>query len=267
MVRRSRPMVCRSNARSPLVSSHRPPFSSPSLAGVWSRNSAETPSFDPLRENRHPAEHFSPLSSSQVTTDPARRRDPTAGSRARPMSTSIRNALADAKGTVVRARSHARRRLPSRDADDGAASLLLKMVEAAASEPATEWSSRGLDHALVDHIRRERRYAERHVSCAGPALDEAADHQRSPPDILLSRLCVRRLLDDGLRRLASAERAAVELRIIHGVEWPAIGAILGKSVSTAQRLIASALLKLRAQLEASGVDSGVDCDLSGVEVS
>lgn len=153
----------------------------------------------------------------------------------------------------ARLHAYARRRLPSNEhADDAVSEVFTRAMDAI---DRFRWSDAGVDgwlfgvlrNVLFEQYRRERRYVG---EVAAGEAHEPVDEEPAALDRLLESEradAVRRALD----QLPAKEREMLELRIVGGLDAPAVAAAVGKRPGAVRMAQSRALGRLQNLL---GVD-------------
>ena len=101
---------------------------------------------------------------------------------------------------------------------------------------------------IARHVFHETLRARRARARSPVAADETVDHRPTPEGALMGREADA-LLSDALSQLSEERRAALLLRIDHGLDYEEIRTIMGWSMAKVKNEIHRARLELRSRLE------------------
>lgn len=97
---------------------------------------------------------------------------------------------------------------------------------------------------IIDHVRSERRHADRRA-------DETAAQLATDDDV--ERIAQRMLVADGLRRLPTSTREIVEMAFVHDLTHQQIAERTGTPLGTVKSNIRRGLLRIREHMESTHV--------------
>jgi RNA polymerase sigma-70 factor, ECF subfamily len=118
------------------------------------------------------------------------------------------------------------------------------------------WLYRVASNALVDHVRRSRRYVALGVRAADGMTDD--DEDVAVDERALAAFASALDRDEiarGLARLSDAHRRTIVMRYVDGLEGPALAAALGCSRGTAAVRLHRALRALRTAITEESTDA------------
>jgi RNA polymerase sigma-70 factor (ECF subfamily) len=101
---------------------------------------------------------------------------------------------------------------------------------------------------IIDHLRSERRHADRRADAPTDALDRSLDHSVEPD---VHRTADRMLVADALNQLAPRTREVIELAYVHDLTHHDIAARTGIPLGTVKSDIRRGLLRIRDHLDST----------------